>query len=276
MTVCHTIDKISYESIDDYCKYLLHSGGKNGCGLAPKTVSDILSIIRNILKYAMQKGIYVSCNIEAIQIKQHHKNMRIFSKKEQNQLCEYLLSNIESCNIGILVCLFTGLRIGEICALHWEDVSYSEQTISVRHTLQRIQTHSDNGPKTKVIITTPKSPCSIRVIPLPNELCDLLMLYQKVSTGFLLTNSDSKFIEPRTMQNNFKKVLKSIGIIDANFHCLRHTFATRCIEVGFDVKSLSEILGHATVNITMNRYVHPSLEIKQQHMQKLSNLLAVK
>ena len=127
-----------------------------------------------------------------------------------------------------------------------------------------------------MIITTPKSICSIRTIPLPNELYKILIKHQKVSVGYLLTNTNNKFIEPRTMQNKFKKILKSIGIEDTNFHTLRHTFATRCIELGFDVKSLSEILGHATVNITMNRYVHPTLEMKKENMQKLSNLLAVK
>lgn len=111
---------------------------------------------------------------------------------------------------------------------------------------------------------------------LHDEISDILVSNQKSSSGYLLTNDDFKFIEPRTMQNKFKKVLKSAGIADANFHALRHTFATRCIELGFDVKSLSEILGHATVNITMNRYVHPTYEMKKENMQKLSELLAVK
>ena len=91
-----------------------------------------------------------------------------------------------------------------------------------------------------------------------------------------MTNDDNKFVEPRTLQNKFKKILKDIHITDTNFHTLRHTFATRCIELGFDIKSLSEILGHATVNITMNRYVHPTLEMKKKNMQKLSYFLAVK
>lgn len=188
----------------------------------------------------------------------------------------YILDNPEPCNIGILVCLFTGLRIGEICALRWEDISLSEQTIYIHQTLQRIQNLSDNVPKTKIIITTPKSACSIRTIPLPDELYNILIKHQKASVGYLLTNDDNKFVEPRTLQNKFKKILKDIRITDTNFHTLRHTFATRCIELGFDIKSLSEILGHATVNITMNRYVHPTLEMKKENMQKLSYFLAVK
>lgn len=254
----------------------MESGGKNGTGLSAKTVSDTLSIIRNITKFANKKGICISYDANAVQIKQNAKSMRVLNKTEQTQLCEYILEKPEPCNIGILVCLFTGLRIGEICALRWEDISFSDQSIYIHHTLQRIQTHQDHGGKTKVVTTTPKSACSIRRIPLPDEISDILVSNQKSSSGYLLTNDDFKFIEPRTMQNKFKKVLKSAGIADANFHALRHTFATRCIELGFDVKSLSEILGHATVNITMNRYVHPTYEMKKENMQKLSELLAVK
>lgn len=271
-----SFDAITYDFIEAHCKFLLESGGKNGNGLSPKTVNDVLTIIRNISKFAIRKGIYVACDANAIQIRQDIKPMRVFSKAEQSQLCEHILKKNEPCNIGILVCLFTGLRIGEICALRWEDVSFSDQSIYIHHTLQRIQIQRDHGAKTKVVITTPKSNCSIRKIPLTEEISQILIENKKSASGYLLTNDESKFIEPRTMQNKFKKVLKSAGIADANFHSLRHTFATRCIELGFDVKSLSEILGHATVNITMNRYVHPTYEMKKKNMQKLSELLAVK
>lgn len=267
---------ITYDFIEAHCKFLLEAGGKNGKGLSAKTVSDVLAIIRNISKFAIRKGIYVACDAGAVQIRQDVKPMRVFSKFEQNQLCKHILENPEPCNIGILVCLFTGLRVGEICALRWEDISFSDQSIYIHHTLQRIQTPQEQEAKTKVVVTTPKSTCSIRKIPLPDEISKILVLNQKSSSGYLLTNDEYKFIEPRTMQNKFKKILNDAGIENANFHALRHTFATRCVELGFDVKSLSEILGHATVNITMNRYVHPTYELKKKNMQKLSGLLAVK
>lgn len=270
-----TFDAITYEFMENHCKHLLESGGKKGNGLSAKTVSDVLSVIRNISNYANKKGIYIACDTGAIQVKQGTKPMRVLDKTEQNQLCKYILEKPEPCNIGILICLFTGLRIGELCALRWEDVSLPNQTIHIQHTLQRIQTQSDNGPKTEVIVTSPKSSCSIRTIPIPEEICKILIMHQKSSVGYLLTNDQNKFVEPRTMQNKFKKVLKINNITDTNFHTLRHTFATRCVELGFDVKSLSEILGHATVNITMNRYVHPTLEMKKKNMQRLSYLLAV-
>lgn len=269
-------DAITYDFIESHCKFLLEAGGKKGNGLSPKTVSDVLAIIRNISKFAIRKGIYVACDANAVQIRQDIKPMRVLNKAEQSQLCEYILKKPEACNIGILVCMFTGLRIGEICALRWEDISFSDQSIYIHHTLQRIQTHQGHGAKTEVVVTTPKSTCSIRKIPLPDEILKILVSNKKASSGYVLTNDDYKFIEPRTMQNKFKKILKAAGIENANFHALRHTFATRCVELGFDVKSLSEILGHATVNITMNRYVHPTYEMKKENMQKLSGLLAVK
>ena len=271
-----TLDTITYEFIESHCNFLLISGGKKGCGLSAKTVIDVLSVVRNILKFAARKGMFVPCDGSAIQIKQTAKPMRILSKSEQEQLCKYILEEPDPCNIGILVCLFTGLRVGEICALRWEDISFSDQTLYIHHTLQRIQDQSGEGSKTKIVVTTPKSSCSIRTIPIPDELSEVLAAHKKTSVGYLLTNDECKFVEPRTMQNKFKKALKMSGIESANFHAIRHTFATRCIELGFDVKSLSEILGHATVNITMNRYVHPTLELKKENMKKLSSLLAVK
>lgn len=270
------LDQVTFDFIESQCNNLLLHGGKNGTGLSPKTVADTLSVIRNILKFAIRKGKVVPCDGSVVQIKQAQKQMRVFSKTEQECLYEYLSSEINPCNIGILICLFTGLRVGEICALRWEDISFTEQTVFVHQTMQRIQDKSNLGKKTKIVLTTPKSACSIRTIPIPEPLVTILTDYKTSPNGYLLTNSESSFIEPRTMQNKFKTVLKDCEIESANFHALRHTFATRCIELGFDVKSLSEILGHATVNITMNRYVHPTLDMKKENMKKLSSLFAVK
>lgn len=270
------LQELTYEFINERCSHLLLQGGVDGQGLSPKTVSDILSLIRNILKYASQQGKVIPCDAHSIHVKRHTKELRVLSMNEQRRLCDYLYTDLCSYNIGILLCLFTGLRVGEICALRWEDISISDKTIHVHHTLQRIQNRSGEGAKTRIVITTPKSACSIRLIPIPDELIELLVLYQKSSSGYFLTNSEHKYVEPRIMQNHLKKVLKESAIAPANYHALRHTFATRCIELGFDIKSLSEILGHASVNITMNRYVHPSMELKKENMQKLASLLAVK
>ena len=121
-----TFDTITHEFIEEHCKFLLESGGKNRTGLSAKTVSDTLSLIRNITKFANKKGICISYDANAVQITQNTKSMRVLNKTEQTLLCEYILEKPEPCNIGILVCLFTGLRVGEICALRWEDISFSD------------------------------------------------------------------------------------------------------------------------------------------------------
>lgn len=235
-----------------------------------------MSILRNILQYAEQHNIVIPCDARSIHIgRSQKKDLRVLSLDEQKRLCNYLYSDLNGYNLGILLCLFTGMRIGEVCALTWNDISLSEKTIHISKTLQRIQNHNGETTKTRIVITSPKSTCSIRIIPIPENLVTLLVRYQTVSTGFFMTNSECKFIEPRTMQNHFKAVLKECSIAPANYHALRHTFATRCIELGFDIKSLSEILGHASVNITMNRYVHPTLTLKKENMDRLSALLAV-
>lgn len=271
-----SLDQMSHEMIEEQTNNLLTYGGKSRTGLSLKTVSDILSVIRNVLNYAVRNGYIVTCDASSIQVKRSTPKMHILSRDEQERLCQYLYSDLCACNIGILVSLFTGIRIGELCALRWEDISLHEQTIHIHQTMQRIQDRSSANKKTKIVITAPKSACSIRTIPLPDQLITVIASYKTTDTGFFLTNSSERYIEPRTMQNKFQKALKHSSIKTVNFHALRHTFATRCVELGFDVKSLSEILGHASVNITMNRYVHPSLELKKQNMQRLSELFAVK
>lgn len=270
------VNVLTYELIASEVNRLLIFGGKKQEGLSDKTVADILSVVRCILKYAVKNGKTIGCNVGAIQVRRCQKEIRVLSLSEQSQLCQYLYSDLNSYNIGILLSLFTGIRIGELCALRWENISLQEQTIRITHTMQRIQDKTNNCHKTKIVITSPKSASSIRIIPIPNHLVSILESYQSTDSGFILTNDTEKYVEPRTMQNKFKKALKNSSIEDANFHSIRHTFATRCVELGFDYKSLSEILGHASVNITMNRYVHPSLELKRQNMQRLSELFAVK
>lgn len=270
------LNYITHNYLEDYCNQLLIKGGQKNEGLSSKTVSDIISVIRNILRFALKSGRTIPCDGRSVKIKHSVNSMRVLSRYEQEKLCQYLYSDLNAANVGILLCLFTGIRIGEICALQWDDISLTEKTICIHQTMQRIQRSSDADQKTKIIITTPKSACSIRTIPIPDELIEIIRKHKKCSEGFFLTNSSQSYIEPRTMQNRFKRALELSSIEPANYHSLRHTFATRCVELGFDVKSLSEILGHATVNITMNRYVHPSMELKRENMKKLSKLFSVK
>lgn len=267
---------ISREIVASYVSELLVKGGQHGTGLAPKTINSIISVMKNIFEYASANKNLSLINFKGLNAKQNQKPMRILSATEQSNLNKYLLENPGNTSLGILLSLYTGLRVGELCALKWEDVFFDDKCIRVHKTMQRIQTHNDSGPKTEVIISRPKSDCSIRDVPIPDRLFSIMQDYQKAPNTYILTGMKNLYVEPRTMQYRFKSIIKKAGISPANFHALRHTFATRCIELGFDIKSLSEILGHASVNITLNRYVHPSMELKQKNMNMLSDLLAVK
>ena len=266
---------LNRETVELFCGRMLSVGGQKKRGLSSKTVSDIMAVLRRVLRYAAERGAVVPFSISSITVKKETKDMKILTRKEERKLYSYLRANLTDRNLGILICMFTGLRLGEICALKWEDISFSERTVHVHRTMQRIQTKDDSKRKTKIIITPPKSRSSVRVIPMPAELVRILSDYHRNRTGYVLTGSKESYVEPRTMERHFEKVLEKAGVEKVNFHALRHTFATRCVEMEFDVKSLSEILGHSNVNITLNRYVHPPMELKRRNMQKLSALMAV-
>lgn len=266
---------ISASDIEKFSLQKLQNGRLDGKGgLSAKTVNDMLSVIREIFYYAEKRNSCALCRFREVHVKQPERNLQIITKKYQEKLEQYLLMNESLRNIGILMSLYMGLRIGEICALKWKDILFEQGIVQVRHTMQRLQNFcecEEDESKTKVIITAPKSASAVRDIPIPMFLMELLKdhaVYNK--DAFFLTGSDRIFVEPRTFQYYFKKVLEENGIPDVNYHVLRHTFATRCIEMGFDMKSLSEILGHSTVNITLNNYIHASMELKRENMLKIA------
>lgn len=267
-----SIVEISRSDVYNFANELLTSGGAHSNGLAPKTVNSILSVVKIVFNYAAAEKGYSVANIKNICVKQPLKQPRVLSKAEQQKLSSYLKDNPTPCNLGILLSLYTGMRIGEVCALKWKDINFADQCIYVHHAMQRIQLLDNPCQKTAVQILAPKSECSIRYIPILSNLLPLLEHQKKCDDAFVLTGSEKKYIEPRCLENHFKAVLAACDLKDINFHALRHTFATRCIELGFDIKSLSEILGHSNVSITLNRYVHPSMELKQKNISMLSEL----
>ncbi len=239
-------------------------------GLSPKTVKDILSVLRLILSYARELGIEIHCNLDLISIRSATEDKKIISDNEHRILLKYLLEEPDYIKTGILMCLYTGIRIGEICALRFEDISLTNNTVCVTKTMQRLQTLDEHSKtKTTITITPPKSKSSQREIPLPTFIAEQIKRLSFCPQAYLLTGDINHYIEPRTMENKFKSCLKKCGLPQYNFHQLRHRFATRCIEAGFEIKTLSEILGHSSVNITLDRYVHSSLEFKRQNMNKL-------
>lgn len=272
----HQITDITHQEVEAFCCILEKHGKQNRKGLSRKTISDILSVLRRILHYTQSLGIPIDTAIFEISLKQESRNLEVLSLSEQRVLQQYLLNHPDPINLGILLCLFTGIRIGELCALSWENISLFEGSIHICQTMQRIQQKNQTQTKTHIIITPPKSNASNRIIPLPTALVGYLEHYPLKHEGYFLSGSFSKVIEPRAVQYRFHRILEECRINKKNFHILRHTFATRCIEANIEIKTLSEILGHSSVNITMNRYVHPSLELKRESMDKLVNFITVK
>ena len=169
-------------------------------------------------------------------------------------------------NVCILLSLYTGLRVGEICGLQWQDISFKQGSISVTKTVERISL--GNG-KTKVVINPPKTKASLRTVYMPPFIIDILKNYQSSPELFILSGK-LKPKEPRVLQYRFKTVIKKLNINDLSFHSLRHTYASMCIEKGFDPKTLSELLGHSDVKITLNTYVHSSDKLKRKYVKRLA------
>lgn len=271
----YKVSSIGTEEIKSFVQDLFLNGRLDGKGgLSPKTVSDTLVILKDILMFAQRSGITVLCDFSQIMLKKSPHEMRVLNVNEEKRLIAVLLSDMDKYKLGIFLCLFTGIRIGELCALQWRHVSFPDRTLRVEQTMQRLQQENRNSAtKTEVIITSPKSFAANRTIPLPTFLVSVLKPFEESPDSFILSGSSKEFVEPRTMQNRFKAYLKEGCIQDANFHALRHTFATRCIEIGFEVKTLSEILGHSSVKITLDKYVHSSMEQKLLNMEKLCSIV---
>lgn len=274
------------EEIDGFTQSLL-----TGKGLSPKTVRSILTLFHSILSYTGKRSGGKLPDVEITYPKSFRKNTRVLDEKEESALVQLLAREMDACKFGVYLALRTGMRIGEICALRWCDISFEAAAISVCHTALRLPRGNvcqadpdrpsaaagDDGgalalSRTELVIGTPKSESSLRLIPLMPDIATLCERFRPEEPGaFLLTGTD-RCMDPRKLQRHLKKYLEECGIPEAHFHTLRHTFATRCVEAGFDVKTLSEILGHSNIGITMNLYVHPNLDLKRENMNRLKSL----
>jgi integrase len=237
--------------------------------LAPKTVRDIITKLKEIINFYEEEH-NTKLNIKKMSLpKMNKKEIQILSNKEKQKLEKYCIEQNSLKSLGILICLNTGLRIGEVCALRWENIDFESKKIHIEKTIERIYSKEEN--KTIVIIDTPKSITSVRTIPINSKLYNILKQIRGKSkkTDFVLTGSSEHYVEPRNYQYHFKEILKRSKVKKYKFHTLRHTFATNCIEAGMDIKSLSEILGHADVSITLNIYVHSSDKAKRKYLEKI-------
>lgn len=251
---------------------LLNSGNlKNNKGLSPNSVNSIITVIQNSLRTAYGLGyvdIYIADRIK--RPKTEEKKVECFSYAEQKKIEQYIMSKEKSKLYGVLLCLYSGLRIGELLALTWNDIDFTKGELSVSKTCH--DGKDKNGVFTR-ITDIPKTQSSIRTIPLPKQFMPILRNIKRKSHSIYVVSNGEKPIPIRSYQRSFALLQKNLGLAHRGFHSLRHTFATRALECGMDVKTLSEILGHKSPTVTLNRYAHSLMEHKKEMMNKLGKLL---
>lgn len=244
-------------------------------GLSHKSIKDILIVLKMILKYGVKNNFieYSQFDIKFPTERERH-DIEILNKSNHKKIINHIQEHFTFRNLGIYICLSTGLRIGEICVLRWQDIDIESGIISIKQTIQRIYLIEGSERHTELILDTPKTKNSIRDIPLTKDLIKLLRPLKKVvnDTYFVLTN-EVRPTEPRTYRNYYKQFLKDLGISDLKFHGLRHSFATRCIESKCDYKTVSVLLGHSNISTTLNLYVHPNMEQKKKCIDTMSKTL---
>lgn len=242
-------------------------------GLSEKYVSDIVVLMKSAARFGSRNYNYRN-RIEFVTLPKtpDKAEKTLLNHEEQQQLQRELVRDQTSSNVGILLASATGIRIGELCALKWSDIDLEKSILTVKETVQRVCNVGKKG--THLVISSPKSRSSIRQIPLPDFILPVLMVARAADDCYILSGT-RKLVEPRTLQYRFKSLLKRLSLPQVSFHKLRHQFATRCVELGFDVKTLSEILGHHSVELTLSRYVHSSIERKRDCMKLFSNSINV-
>jgi integrase len=237
--------------------------------LAAKTVRSIFFMLRGALKFAAECGYIAKDPCAGVRLpRQEEKEIKAFSKREQNKLQAAIERSQDTRNVGVLISLYTGLRIGEVCALKWTVVDFIRGELSVKLSLNRERNYDNRKKRTAIVEVEPKTKKSRRTIPLPKFLCRMLKHLKGVSkSDYVISMKSGKAVEPRIMQKIYKNLLWFAKIEYVGFHTLRHTFATRAIELGADVKTISEVLGHANTMITVNRYTHSLMEQKRKMMK---------
>ena len=271
----HIKEKIGEMELDDLSPLILQKfitgllidgNRRTGKGLSANTVNAVISVIQSSLKTAhvleLRKE-YVAGKLKRPKLKE--KPVECFTRAEQKQIERFVLNGSKDKLYGILLCLYSGLRIGELIALQWSDIDFSKGILTV--------SKSCYDGKDGLIIDEPKTASSCRTIPLPKQLFPILRGIRKKSDSLFVVSNHGKPVSVRSYQRSFELLLKKLKIAHRGFHSLRHTFATRALECGMDVKTLSEILGHKNPTVTLNRYAHSLIEHKTLMMNRLGNLL---
>lgn len=248
--------------------FVLH---KIESGLSTKSVKDILIVLKMVMKFGVKKEwmTYYEWDIK-YPPSSENKVLDVLSVTNHRKILNHIQSHFTFMGLGIYISLSTGLRIGEICALKWSDINVTDGILTVNRTIERIYIIEGEKKHTELVINTPKTQNSCREIPMNKELLGMLKPLKKVVNDdyYILTN-DERPIEPRTYRNYYKRLMEKLDIPKLKYHGLRHSFATRCIEVGCDYKTVSVLLGHSNISTTLNLYVHPNMEQKKRCIDKV-------
>lgn len=244
-------------------------------GLSQKSIKDIIIVLKMILKFAVKQKLLTYNEIEIkFPTVGEKTDLEVLNKNDHKKIINYLQENFTFKNLGIYICLSTGMRIGEICGLLWSDIDVESGIIKVRRTVQRIYVIDGETRHTEILIDTPKTKNSIRDIPMTTELYKIIKPLKKVvNNDFYVITNEAKPTEPRTYRNYYERLIKRLGIPKLKFHGLRHSFATRCIESKCDYKTVSVILGHSNISTTLNLYVHPNMEQKKKCIDQMYRAL---
>lgn len=267
--------KLNQKNMKDFVWELRQYGGKRGMPLSPRTMGGLLCVLKCILKHGRENGYPCLDPSSFTSPSTTAKAVMTLTAEDRRDLEQSLLHDGKNeapnrIHIGILFTLYTGVRIGELCGLRFEDIDFHSRTVTIRRTVERIPNHDENAAeRTKLIISNPKTAHSARTIPLPSFLAQRILQSRTTDDAYLLTGT-TKPTEPHQFYLRYKTVMKHLGLKKYTFHALRHTFATTCMASGFDAKSLSEILGHSNVSTTLSVYVHPTLDQKRKQMDLLN------
>lgn len=240
-------------------------------GLSQKTIKDILIVLKMILKFGSKYNWIAYKPFDILYPTEREKqSLEVLSRENHRKIIKHIQSHFTFRNLGIYLCLSTGMRIGEVCALTWEDIDTNAGVVKVSKTIQRIYNIENDIRKTELVLDSPKTIHSIREIPLSVELMRLLKPIKKiVNPSFFVLTNDYKPTEPRTYRSYYMNFMEDLGMPKLKFHGLRHSFATRCIESNCDYKTVSVLLGHSNISTTLNLYVHPNFEQKKKAINQM-------
>ena len=263
------IRDLTQETVQEFTKEIKQTGRINGSApLSDNYVSSIVGVLSDLQEYAVKKKMCQPFIFPVSKPGMKKTRHTILGVGEIRQLLICLNETQETAAAGIAITLYAGLRVGEVCALQWKDIDLENGILTVRQTVQRVK-KGDGADGSYLRLDRPKTPCSMREIPLHPRLFSLLKEREEKDGNLFVLTGTEKFMNPATYEYQYHRMMKKAGVTDVNYHTLRHSFTTICVEEGVDIKALSEILGHAKVASTLDIYTHPSINMKKREILKL-------